>query len=129
MSTAIALSDPRDVPLGGLVDERLRRRPERQALGDPDEPLHLADEVERRPIRRDEVVDERDRDLARLDADTFLAELEDRVVAAVFPRRARLAVADVHAGQVLQLQRDVLGDMAHPCAVAEARDKAAAAAQ
>ena len=42
------------------------------------------------------------------------------VVLAVRAGRARLAVADVGAGEVLQLERDVLGDVAQPRAVARA---------
>ena len=48
--------DERDVAADRLVDERLRRRPERLPLGEPDEPLHLRREVEQkardRPARR-----------------------------------------------------------------------------
>ena len=42
---------------------------------------------------------------------------------------ARLAVADLGAGEVLELQRDVLRDVAHPRAVLEAGDEAAPAVQ
>ena len=53
-------ADERDVAADGLVDERLRGRPERLALGEPDEPLELGREVEEDlgVVRRDEVVDE-----------------------------------------------------------------------
>ena len=53
--------------------------------------------------------------------DLLLAELVDHVVAAELTGAAGLAVADVRAGEVLQLQRDVLGDVAGPGPVAEPR--------
>ena len=45
------------------------------------------------------------------------------------PAAAGLAVADVGAGEVLELERDVLGDVAGPGAVAEPRDEPAAPAE
>ena len=80
-------------------------------------------------VGRDEVVDERDRHPAGLEPDGLLAVLVDDVVLAVLAGRPGLAVADVGAGEVLELERDVLGDVAHPGAVAQARDEAAAAAE
>ena len=123
--------EERDVAADRLVDERLRRRPERLPLGEPDEALHLGREVEEDVgvVRRDEVVDERDRHPAGLQPDRLLAVLEDAVVLADRARGARLAVADVRAGQVLELERDVLGDVAHPGPLAEPGDEAAAAAE
>ena len=61
--------------------------------------------------------------------DLFLAVLEDDVVPAVLAGAPRLAVADVGAGEVLELERDVLGDVADPGAVAEPGDEAAAPAE
>ena len=78
---------------------------------------------------RDEVVDEGDGDLAGLDPDVLLAVLVDDVVAAVLAGAPGLAVADVGAGEVLELEGDVLRDVAHPRAVAEPRDEAAAPAE
>ena len=77
--------DVRDVAAGGLVEDRLGRRPERLPLGEQDEPLELGHEVDRdrRVVRGDEVVDEGDGDLAGLDPDVLLAVLVDHVVAAV----------------------------------------------
>ena len=43
--------------------------------------------------------------------------------------RARLAVADVGAGEVLELERDVLGDVAGPGALAQPGDEPAAPAE
>ena len=80
-------------------------------------------------VGRDEVVDERDGHPAGLEPDGLLAVLEDAVVLAVRAGRARLAVADVGAGEVLELERDVLGDVAGPGPVAQPRDEAAAPAE
>ena len=79
--------------------------------------------------RVDQVVDEGDRDPAGLDPDRLLAELVDDVVLAVRPGRAGLAVADVRPGEVLELEGDVLGDVAGPGPVAEAGDEAAPPAE
>ena len=83
-----------------------------------------------RVVGRDEVVDERDRDPAGLEPDLLLAVLVDaRCSWPYSPGRPGLAVADVGAGQVLELERDVLGDVADPRPVAQARDEAAAPAE
>ncbi len=124
-------ADERDVAADRLVDERLRGRPERLALGQPDEPLELGREVEEdvRVVRRDEVVDQRDRHPAGLEPDGLLAVLEDAVVLADLAGAAGLAVADVGAGEVLELERDVLGDVADPRALAQPGDEPAATAE
>ncbi len=108
--------DERDVATDRLVDERLGRRPERLSLGQPDEALQLGREVEEdgRVVGRDEVVDQRDGHPAGLEPDRLLAVLEDAVVLAARAGRAGLAVADIGAGEVLELERDVLGDVARP---------------
>ena len=80
-------------------------------------------------VRCHEVVDECDGDLAGLDADALLGILVDDVVLAVGTGRARLAVPGLGAGEGLQLERDVLRDMAHPRAFAESADEAAAATE
>ncbi len=123
--------DERDVAADRLVDECLRRRPERLPLGKTDEPLHLRREVEEVVgiVGRDQVIDQGDRHAARLQPDGLLAVLVDAVVLADRPRRPRLAVADVGPGQVLELERDVLGDVAHPRPVAQPGDEAAAPAE
>ena len=123
--------DERDVAADGLVDEGLRRRPERLALGEPDEPLELGREVEedRRVVGGDEVVDERDGHPPGLEPDGLLAVLVDAVVLAVLAGGPGLAVADVGAGEVLELERDVLGDVADPRPVAQPRDEPAAPAE
>ena len=124
-------ADERDVAADRLVDEGLRRRPERLLLGQADQPLELGREVEEDLgiVGGDEVVDERHRHPTRLEADGLLAVLVDDVVLAVLAGRPGLAVADVGAREVLELERDVLGDVAHPGAFAQARDEAAAPAE
>ena len=113
--------DERDVAAHRLVDEGLRGRPEGLPLGEADEPFELRGEVEEdlRVVRGDEVVDERDGHLAGLEADLLLAVLEDAVVLAGRAGRARLAVADVGPREVLELEGDVLGDVAHPRPLAQ----------
>ena len=75
------------------------------------------------------MVDEGDGDLAGLDADLLLAVLIDHVVLAVRPCPARLAVANVRAREVLQLEGDVLGDVPRPRSLAKTGDEPAAAAE
>ena len=77
----------------------------------------------------DEVVDQADGHLAGLEADLLLAVLVDDVVLADRAGGARLAVADVGAGQDLELEGDVLGDVADPRPVAQPGDEAAAPAE
>ena len=76
----------------------------------------LRDEVERECLvaGRHEVVDQADGEPPRLDPDLLLAELEDHVVAAVLASAAGLALAHVRAGEVLELERDVLRHVAGP---------------
>jgi hypothetical protein len=123
--------DVGDVAARRLIEDRLGAWAECLALGEQDEPLELAHEVDRDRwvVRGDEVIDEGNGDLAGLDPDVLLAVLVNDVVAAVLAGAARLAVADVRAGEVLELERDVLGDVAHPRAVAEPRDEPAAPAE
>ncbi len=124
-------ADVGDVAADGLVDECLRRGAERQALGQADEALQLLRDsrTRGRVVGRDEVVDEATAIAPGLDADLFLAELVDDVVAAARPGRAGLAVADVGAGEDLELEGDVLGDVARPGAVAQAGQEATAPAE
>ena len=119
-------ADERDVAADRLVDEGLGGRPERLPLGEADEPLHLGAVVEGdgRVVDGDEVVDERDRHPPGFEADGLFLVLEDAVVLAVLARRPGLAVADVRAGQVLELERDVLGDVADPRPLAQPADEA-----
>ena len=122
--------DVRDVAADGLVDEGLGRGPKGGSLGQPDQALERGHQVEAGAGRRvHKVVHEGHGDPAGLDPDRLLAVLVDHVVAAVSARRARLAVADVGPGQVLELERDVLGDVADPRALAQAGDEAAPPAQ
>ena len=123
--------DVGDVAACRLVEDRLGRRPERRLLGQPDQALHLGHEVDcdGRVVGRDEVVDQGDGDLAGLDPDGLLAELVDHVVLAGDAGAPRLAMADVGAGEVLELERDVLADVAGPRPLAEPGDEPAAPAE
>ena len=78
------------------------------------------DEVEVRLGVVDQVVEQAHGQLAGGEADVFLLVLEDDVVDAALAGAARLAAGDLGAGQVLQLQRDVLEDVPHPGALAHA---------
>jgi hypothetical protein len=132
LDEAVAVeADVRDVAAGRLVEEGLRGRAECEPLGEPDQVLELGDEVERvrRVAGRHQVVDEPDGHPAGRDADLLLAILVDHVVAAVLAGAPGLAVADVGAGEVLELERDVLRDVAGPGAIAQPGDEAAAAAE
>ncbi len=120
-------ADEGDVARSRLVENRLRRRPEGGPFREADETLELRQEVEGRVGRGvHQVVDDPDCQLARLGPDRLLAKLVDDVVLALGPRAAGLAVPDIRAGEVLQLERNVLGNMAGPGAVAEAGQEAAA---
>ena len=68
----------------------------------------------------DQVVEQADGQLAGGEADVFLLVTVDDVVDAPFAGAARLAAGHLGAGQVLQLQGDVLEDVAHPGAFAHA---------
>ena len=123
--------EERDVAADRLVDERLGRRAERLSLGEADQALHLGCEIEEElgVVRRDEVVDERDGHPAGLQPDRLLSVFEDAVVLPDRAGRARLAVAHIGTGQVLELERDVLGDVPHPGPLAEPGDEAATTAE
>ncbi len=105
--------------------------PNARPLGEPDEPLQLGREVEdavgssgaTRWLTSATAI------RAGLEADLLLAVLVDDVVLAVLAGAAGLAVADVGAGEVLELERDVLGDVAHPGALAQPGDEPAAPAE
>ena len=132
LDEAVAVeADVRDVAAGGLVEERLGAGPEREPLGEQDELFELRDEVERERLvaRGHEMVHERDGHPPRLDADLLLAVLEDHVVPAGLAGAARLAVTDVRPREVLELERDVLGDVARPRPLPESRDEPAPATE
>ena len=97
-----------------------------QALGDADDLLfQFAHEVELRLRVVDEVVEEAHGQRAGGDADVFLGVGVDDVVDAALAGAARLAAGDLGAGQVLQLEGDVLDDVPHPGAFAHALQEAA----
>ena len=124
--------DPGDVARDRLVDDGLGRGPERRALRDADEPLQrapakssvasassgatrwLTSATAMRPASR---------------PDLLLAVLEDDVVATGLAGGAGLADAHIGAREALQLERDVLRDVAHPGAVREAAEEAAPPAE
>ncbi len=120
-----------DVSGRRFVEDCLGRRTERLALGEENQALQLLEVVERLRgiVGIDEVVDDPDRQLAGGNPDGLLAVLEDDVVLALGTCRTGLAVVDRRAGEVLELQRDVLGDVPDPRAVLESRDETAAAVQ
>ena len=107
----------RDVARGGLVEDRLRRRPERLALREQDQALELLEVVEARardPPGATRWLTSRTASAPGREPDRLLAELVDDVVLAGRAGAAGLAVADRRAREVLELQRDVLRDVARP---------------
>ena len=86
-------------------------------------------EEDLRVVGRHQVVDQADGHPAGLEPDLLLAVLVDAVVLADRSGGARLAVADVRAGKVLELERHVLGDVAGPGPVAQPGDEPAAPAE
>src|SRR5690606_36542557 len=117
-------AEPGDVPRRGGVHERLRAGPEGAPLREPDEGVALLvpvepalDEVavELRPDGLgEEVEEEAPRQRARLQPHLALLVLVDHVVLAGRARRARLPERDVDAGDALELEGDVLPDVAEP---------------
>ena len=65
------------------------------------------------------VVDDPDRELARLDPDELLAEFVHNVVLPHSTSATGLAVPNVRAGEVLELEGDVLGHVTGPGPVTE----------
>ena len=114
----VVQADRRDVAQRGLVEDGLRRRAERGTLGEEDELLELGAEVEGR-LGLDEVVDEPHGELAGGDADALLGVRVDDVVPTGLTGAAGLAAADLGARLALELEGDVLGDVADPGALAQ----------
>jgi len=110
---------PRYVARRGLVDDRLRRRTERPALRELDQTFQLREEIEVL-LGLDQMVDETNGELPRLDADGLLPVAVDHVVPAGLPGAPRLAPRDVRTRFPLELERHVLGDVAEPGPVDEA---------
>ena len=118
-------ADPRDVAADRLLDDRRGRRAERHPLGPAQEHVQLLGEVEAL-LRPDQVVDQADRQLSGGQADPLVAVGVDHVVdAAAALDLPGLAPAQVVAGLLLQLQRDVLGDVAEPGALVHPLEEAA----
>ena len=120
--------DPRDVAGDGLVDDRLRRRTERGALGAQDEVVELLLEVEV-GVGLDEVVHESYGEPPGLETDLLVDVAVDDVVAALLALHlTRLAAPDVVADHLLEREGDVLGDVTEPGALVEPLDETAATA-
>ncbi len=119
---------PRDVARRGFVDDRLCGRTERPALGELDEAFQLREEIEVL-LGLDEMVDQANGQLPRLDADGLLPVAVDHVVPARLPRPSRLPARDVRSGFPLELERDVLGDVAEPRPVDQPFAEPAAASE
>ena len=111
-------------PLLRRPHQRHRAGPQRPALGEADELVALPGEVEivrhgalGPETRRQQRVQQREAEPAGLEPDVLLLVLVDDVVVARRPVRAGLAEGDRLAGHVLQLDRHVLQDVAHPGAL------------
>ena len=120
-------ADMRDLALGGGLDDGARARAHGMELDQGLELLHAGRNIE------GFVVDRGHHEVARIgqgpDADFLLAGAHHHLVDAALVGRARLAEGRGQSGQVLQLDRDMLHDVAGPGAVAQALDEAAAVAQ
>src|SRR5262249_36310261 len=120
--------DPRDVAADRLVDDRLRRGAERRPLRPDDERLELGVPVEL-GIGPDQVVDEPGGEPSGGEADVLVDVAVDDVVAARLSlAAARLATPYVVAGDLLEGEGAVLGDVAEPGALVQPLDEAALAA-
>ena len=93
-------------------DDRRGRRAVGELLREPDDPLfQLAHEVEIRLAAMNQVVDETYGKLAGGKTDVFLGVGVDNVVDARLGRATGLASRHLDAGQVLQLEGNVLDDV------------------
>jgi hypothetical protein len=114
-------ADPRDVaPLGG-ADQRARRRAELPALGEGDQLVERLLEVEARghegagrEVRREQRVQQVEREVAGGLADALLLVLVDDEVLALRAGPAGLAEGDLGAREHLDLDRYVLEHVAEP---------------
>gem|GEM_PF-7088930 len=138
-------ADDGDAAPFGFVHQRLGSRPERRAADKPLERAQRSPQVERRVERRlvlirvdplevphapefgrQQAVDERERDAPGHQPHPLVAVgVHDVVDAGLALDRAGLAARDPVARHRLELERDVLGDVAHPRAVAQAPHEAA----
>ena len=116
---------PGDVALLGRGHQRGRARAQRLALGEADEAVAAALEVEmlgveigRAQLGRQEGMEQLQAELARLQADLRLLVLVDDEVLAGLAGATGLAEGDRRAGDVLQLDRDMLEHVAEPGALA-----------
>jgi hypothetical protein len=116
--------DPGDPPLLRRAHQRHGARAQRPALGEADELVPLGGEVEVRRHRargpelgRQQRVEQGEPEAARLEPDVLLLVLIDDVILPGLAVRAGLAEGHRLAGDVLQLDRHVLEDVAHPGAL------------
>ena len=116
--------DVGDVPSGRLVENRLGRGAESRLVSQQHQAFELGDEVEGR-IRLHQVIEEPDGELAGRQPDLLLVVAVDHVVIAGRACAAGLAPGRGGTRLALELERDMLGDVPHPGAIAEALDEAA----
>ena len=126
--------DPRDVARFGSAHECSRARSQGAALREADELVArlfeheaLGDSISGSQRMGQQREQQQQPELAGLDADFRLLELEHDLVDARGSRRARLAEGDARARGVLQLDRDMLEHVAQPGALVlgQAADEAA----
>ena len=125
---------PGDVALFGRRHQRGRARTQGLALGEADEPVAAALEVEmlrveigRPQIRRQERMEQLQAELSGLQADFRLLVLVDHEVFTGIAGTTGLAEGDRRAGHVLQFDRDMLEHVAEPgpLALVQPADEAA----
>src|SRR5256712_2916464 len=116
--------DVGDVAAGGLVENRLGRGAEGRLVGQQHQTFELSDEVEGR-VHLHQMIEEPDGEFPGRQPDLLLVVAVDHVVIAGRAGPPRLASRRGRTRFALELERDMLGDVTHPGAVAEALDEAA----
>ena len=112
-----------DVPGGCLVDDRLSGGPEGDSVRCVDQLLDTFAELQVDLVGGNKMVDDVHCEVAGLECNFLIAVAVDHVVPAMDPRPPGLSPVDGGTGIALQLQSDVLGDMARPGALTEALDE------
>ncbi len=108
-----------DVPGGCLVEDRLSGGSEGHSVRCVDQLLDTFAEVQGDLVGGHQMVDDVHREVAGLEGNFLVAIAVDHVVPATDPRPPGLPPVYGGTGVALQLQSDVLGDMAGPGAVTE----------
>ena len=117
-------ADEGDIAADGFLDDGAGRGPECRALGASQEVLQLCVPVETL-LGRHQVVDQANRQCAGSQAHALVGVAVDHVVPARLALdHPGLTAALIVSGLLLQLQRDVLGDMPEPGAFAQPVDEA-----